>query len=741
MAAALARSGSARAEDDTVVRPELPVLMLTGFEQEAVEEELDESLIVRTAAKRVVTVQESAAIVTVVTRDQILVRGYRTLADVLDDIPAFEAYRPNTGNRGFFLEHMARGNARTILVLWNGVPINTPETNERALREDLPLAVIDRIEILSGPGGVMWGANAFLGIVSLTTRRGDDLDGRAEVEMLSGTGGGSQATYGASASVAEAFRGGDVAVFANLTYYSSRDAALDQLYDTSFGPFLPPHADGAFQFLESSGPTVNDRDHYLPLTLAIDVGRLRLDVFYPILFERRFELSPQALRVDHYIHPVSGFHDGTTNNFRNTVALASATVELSVDDDTELTGRAYYTAFDDEGVVTISPAGHLNPTEALLTEARYAGKSSVLRDGAVRAGVTVDAARAGRTHHVVAGVDGYVETLRDRLSRTLGGFTTAAVQEELHISLSGRRFVLAAFANDQWRLARRLQLTGGVRGQVAPGSYDPLLLGSAALLWSPRDDVYCKLNVAQGFRPPALRIVLTNSDPRSLASYPHIEGNPDLQAERSLAVETEVSALVLRGQRRIRYLGLQVGYQLTRLDDLVVEVNGRSENAARRVLHSGLVGANLALSGGHRITAAYSVLYGKDSETGPIRQIANHKLNLGGELQINPWLQGVVRLVLYGPREDLNRLPETQPDGSLSAFPSIVVVDRTPPVGLIHAGLRAPALWQRFDVALLVQNMFNNEFAVPDPAFDKRLTPSPFYAPGLAAFLTVTGRL
>jgi hypothetical protein len=43
-------------------------------------EELDESLIVRTAAKREVTVQESAAIVAVVTRDQILVRGYRIVA-------------------------------------------------------------------------------------------------------------------------------------------------------------------------------------------------------------------------------------------------------------------------------------------------------------------------------------------------------------------------------------------------------------------------------------------------------------------------------------------------------------------------------------------------------------------------------------------------------------------------------------------------------------------------------------
>jgi iron complex outermembrane receptor protein len=148
-------AGRAHAQEVSI---EVPILVFEQNEQgqESTEQEADITQMVLSAAKRVQTVQDSSSIVTVVTRNQIQVRGYRTFSDLLDDIPGFEGYRP-----GFYFDTpqaFARGQARTILMLWNGVPLNSPENNQRALGPYLPLGAVDRVEVVSGPGGVLWGA-------------------------------------------------------------------------------------------------------------------------------------------------------------------------------------------------------------------------------------------------------------------------------------------------------------------------------------------------------------------------------------------------------------------------------------------------------------------------------------------------------------------------------------------------------------------------------------------------------
>src|SRR5258706_9808291 len=119
---------------------EVPVLVIetpAGQAHDEAESETDLTQMVMSAAKRVQTVQESASIVTVVTRSQIQVRGYKDFSSLLDDIPGFEGHRPT-----FYFdtsEAFARGNARTMLVLWNGIPLNSPQTNQRAFGSYLPM--------------------------------------------------------------------------------------------------------------------------------------------------------------------------------------------------------------------------------------------------------------------------------------------------------------------------------------------------------------------------------------------------------------------------------------------------------------------------------------------------------------------------------------------------------------------------------------------------------------------------
>src|SRR5688500_3807263 len=145
---------------------EVPILVVGDSDEDLDEDlETDLSLVVLSAAKRIETVQQNSSIVTVITRDEIVQRGYLGLPDLLDTVPGFEGHRPSFSLMS--TDVFARGNPRTVLFLWNGVAINSPQNNRRGLGPYLPVDAIGRAEVVSGPGGVLWGADAFMGIVSL----------------------------------------------------------------------------------------------------------------------------------------------------------------------------------------------------------------------------------------------------------------------------------------------------------------------------------------------------------------------------------------------------------------------------------------------------------------------------------------------------------------------------------------------------------------------------------------------
>ena len=108
------------------------------------------------------------AMVTVIDREQIRRSGWRTLAELLAEQPGFYL---SAGGRGPV--PYLRGLRDSILFLYNGVQITTDVTKSFApLGQEVSLAGIERVEIVRGPGSVLWGADAFAGVVNLVPRRG-----------------------------------------------------------------------------------------------------------------------------------------------------------------------------------------------------------------------------------------------------------------------------------------------------------------------------------------------------------------------------------------------------------------------------------------------------------------------------------------------------------------------------------------------------------------------------------------
>ena len=121
---------------------------------------------------------EAPASTSVITSDDIKRYGYRTLGDILNSVQGFYVtYDQNydfVGTRGVNLGDF---NSRFLLLI-NGHRINN-DLNDGAYVDTaflLDVDLIDRVEIIRGPGSVLYGNNAFFGVINVITRQGDSLN-------------------------------------------------------------------------------------------------------------------------------------------------------------------------------------------------------------------------------------------------------------------------------------------------------------------------------------------------------------------------------------------------------------------------------------------------------------------------------------------------------------------------------------------------------------------------------------
>ena len=141
------------------------------------------------AAKHEQDVSQAPSSVTVITAPEVRAYGWRTLADLLRSVPGFYAMYPHTygfaGVRGFGRPGDFGGR---ILLLINGHRLNDPLYDTAAIVEDfiLDLDLIERVEIVRGPGSALYGNNAFFAVINVLVREAGDVDG-GEVAAQAGT--------------------------------------------------------------------------------------------------------------------------------------------------------------------------------------------------------------------------------------------------------------------------------------------------------------------------------------------------------------------------------------------------------------------------------------------------------------------------------------------------------------------------------------------------------------------------
>jgi len=136
------------------------------------------NLAVTTATKEPEPLRKVPAAIYVVTQEDIRRSGATTLPDVLRLVPGVEVAQVDADHWSVAIRGFGAVLASKLLVLIDGRSIYTPlfagvYWNVQAT----PLEDIDRIEVIRGPGGTIWGANAVNGIINIITKSAKDTHG------------------------------------------------------------------------------------------------------------------------------------------------------------------------------------------------------------------------------------------------------------------------------------------------------------------------------------------------------------------------------------------------------------------------------------------------------------------------------------------------------------------------------------------------------------------------------------
>jgi iron complex outermembrane receptor protein len=127
------------------------------------------------------------AAIFVITQDDIRRSGATSLPDVLRLAPGVQVERINASLYSVGIRGFGDRLSRAMLVLIDGRAVYSPLFAGTYWEvQDPMLADVERIEIIRGPGGTLWGANAVNGIINVITKTAKDTEG-ALVSVTAGT--------------------------------------------------------------------------------------------------------------------------------------------------------------------------------------------------------------------------------------------------------------------------------------------------------------------------------------------------------------------------------------------------------------------------------------------------------------------------------------------------------------------------------------------------------------------------
>jgi outer membrane receptor for ferrienterochelin and colicins len=514
------------------------------------------------ASKQSQKITEAPASVTIVTKDDIQMFGHRTLADVLRSVRDFyvtyDRQAPHVGVRGFNRPDDYGG--RTLFLV-DGHRINEVAHDSVSVGAQFPVDIdmVERVEIIRGPGSVLYGTNAFFGVINVITRKGSDLNGlEASAEA------GSFESYKGRLSYGKVFKNGLSITLTGSAFQS----AGDDFYVAEFDQPENNHGiargrDGAHAY--SAGATIRYKD---------------------------FTLQSTYMEAEKDI-PTASYN--SAYNMPNVNSHSRSFTRLS-----------YEHEFEDELTLKAALYWDYYRSDSSFTSLRQRGfglQHVEVRDTSKAEWWGADlevSKRILNTHRLTAGIN-YRDTSK------LEFLTKDLAPEFVIFQADTSSTTIGGFIQDEWKVTDKLTLNAGL-------SYDWFdTFGSTinprgALIFQPTDRTTLKLIYGEAFRAPNIfesRFVV-----------------PDGAVQGSLRPEQIESYELLLEQSVTRNLRLTASVFNNQISDLIsLETNPDAThyfyaNSGDAETTGGSVEVEASLPRGIKARTSYTLQHTTDSETG-----------------------------------------------------------------------------------------------------------------------------
>jgi len=478
---------------------------------------------VTTASRKSEKATDAPATVIVVDRNQIVLRGYSTLKDVLRDLPGMETVEYYFSEIGTLVPVRGIVGNNTIVVLINGMRVNPPGGEYMPFRSDFSVRNAERIEVIYGPGSTLYGQDAISCVINVITRKPSEALG-GEIGADAGLN-HERDSWGAFGGVLD--RDGRVRVSGNVQYHDSDLTPLDKKYPTwwkSYYDLAAPRGSG----------TVPDRE---------DFG---LNAFL------RFEFDDTSVQVWHRDSTRSSSESGYPPAYveqaiwedHQTVVEAKNVFELAAS--MKLDSAVTYSRYE------IDPATRYVFTEPGLTNAWYLndfkygiGQGYTWEEtlhGEINDHVSWLAGGMAGTYDIIpkATIPGGADPDGDLVAQGGGWTYTVGNDPTLHRIMGvveSEYQTYAGYAEVGWRLTDPLRLVAGTRVTKDTRFDEVPFTPRAALIYDLTEHMTAKYIFTRAFVAPAPYFANATYDNGTLLAM----ANPDLKPETADTHEIDLT--------------------------------------------------------------------------------------------------------------------------------------------------------------------------------------------------------
>lgn len=468
----------------------------------------DELISIATGTEKQVRFAPSVA--TVILAEDIAQSGARTLDEALEMVPGLHVSSSfNRQDAIYSIRGIHTGQNPQVLLLIDGVQIAQLFSGARPYNYSLPVANIDRIEVIRGPGSAVYGADAFAGVISVTTKTRRNITkneggvriGSFDTREAWLNVGGNIANLQVSASIQHVTTDGD----------SDRTVGAD--FQSQQDPLLNPQVSLAPGELNTNHELLNSKLRVSADTWSVD------------LFSWNLANAGVGTGAFQSLDPTGGDKIDFSG-------LSFETIQFNFNDDWSIQGRLDFSLLNQNAEFVLLPPGSaidVDPDPLVIVPVPFVngviGNPNVLEK--TYAGEVVSFYKGHSNHSLRVAAGFKTQTLRAGETKNFsvldpGNLINVRGTSDIFIRDDEREHYYVS-VQDEWRLADDWELTGGFRYDTFTqfgDSWNPRV----ALVWSTARNLTSKFLYGRAFRAPSFSELFAQNNPS-------LVGNPNLEPE------------------------------------------------------------------------------------------------------------------------------------------------------------------------------------------------------------------